>query len=180
MTLSQRIGKITGALITALGAWIMLKMGEKGFLFVSLLLSFSLIVFGARMLIYYFAMARHMVDGRSLFYVGVIGLDLGIFTLSVTRFQGHFIALYLLGAHAFSGVMDILRALEARRFRSPSWRMKLAEGVVNIGFAAAAVVFGLLLGDTQDLTLIYAAGLLYTACVNLISAFRKTAIVYIP
>ena len=32
----------------------------------------------------------------------------------------------------------------------------------------------------RDLTWIYAAGLIYSALENLISAFRKTAIVYIP
>ena len=53
-------------------------------------------------------------------------------------------------------------------------------GIVNIGSAAAALVFGLLLGNMRDLTWIYAAGLIYSALENLISAFRKTAIVYIP
>ena len=73
-----------------------------------------------------------------------------------------------------------LRALEARKLEAPDWKLKLPVGIVNIGFAAAALVFGLLLGNMRDLTWIYAAGLIYSALENLISAFRKTAIVYIP
>ena len=180
MTLAKRIGKLLRALGSCLIAWIMIRLGEDGFLLVSTLLSLGLIVFGARNLIYYFSMARHMVNGRSILYLGVIALDFGIFTLSIANGRGAFVALYLLGVYAFSGVIDILRAREARQFEAPSWRLRLAEGIANIGVAAAAVVFGLFRGDLRSVTLIYAAGLLYSALLNPISAFRKTAIVYIP
>ena len=179
MTLAQRIIKILSALFSFLCAWIMFKMGENGFLLVSLMISISLILFGLRSLLFYFTMARHMVDGRSALYIGVIVLDFGIFTLSVSKFHRLFIAVYLLAVYAFSGVMDILRSLEARRLEAPSWRLNLAEGIVNIIFAGAAVYFGVLCGNMRNLTLIYAAGLGYTALLNLFSAFRKTAIVYI-
>lgn len=180
MTLTQRIGKILRALVLCLAAWAMIKLGEQGFFLVSAMLSFGLIVFGARKLVYYFTMAWHMVDGRRILYLGVIAFDLGIFTLSIADRHGVFIVLYLLGAHAFSGMVDILRAREARQLDAPTWRINLAEGVANIGVAVIAVVFGLVLGDMRSLTMIYAAGLIYTAFLNLLSVFRKTAIVYIP
>lgn len=180
MTLAQRIGKILSALFSFLCAWIMFRMGEAGFLLVSLMISISLILFGLRSLIFYWTMARHMVDGRTALYIGVIVLDFGFFTLSVTQYHRLFIAIYLLAVYAFSGAMDILRALEARRLEAPSWRLNLAVGIVNIGVAVAAAYFGLLCGDMRDLTLIYAAGMVYTAVLSMISAFRKTAIVYIP
>ena len=75
--------------------------------------------------------------------------------------------------------MDILRALEARSYEAGSWRLKLTEGIVNLGFAAAAVIFGLFRGDMTMLIRLYASGLIYRAILKLISAFRKTAIVYI-
>jgi hypothetical protein len=103
---------------------------------------------------------------------------------SVTRFAfvvaTFFIVLYLLGAHAFSGLIDILRARAARQFEAPSWKNSLAEGIASIGIAVVAVVFGLILGNMRSLTMIYAAGLIYSAFLNLLSVFRKTAIVYIP
>ena len=180
MTFANRIGKILSALVSAFTAWIMIDIGENGFYLVSLLLSLALIVFGLRNIIYYLSMARHMVNGKSILYLGVITLDFGVFTLSVSDSHGVFIVLYLLGAHAFSGLVDILRAREARQFESPSWRISLAEGIANIGVAIAAVVTGFFLGNMRGLTLIYAAGLIYTAFLNLLSAFRRTSIVYIP
>ncbi len=179
MTLAKRIGKILSALGSVLCAVILIAMGENGFLLVSVLLSISLILFGLRSIIFYFTMARHMVDGRGSLYIGVIVLDFGVFTLSVSQNQSLFIVFYLLGAYAFSGVMDIMRALEARKLEAPSWKLSFSEGILNIAFAAAAVFFGLFRGDMRDLTAIYAAGLVYSAVLKLISAFRKTAIVYI-
>lgn len=180
MTLTQRIGKVLRTLVLCLTAWAMVKLGDQGFFLVSALLSFGLILFGTRKLVYYFTMARHMVDGRSILYLGVIAFDFGIFTLSIADQHGVFIALYLLGAHAFSGIIDILRAREARQFEAPSWKISLAEGIANISVAVVAVVFGLVLGNMRSLTMIYAAGLIYSAFLNLLSVFRKTAIVYIP
>ena len=179
MTLTKRIVKILGALLTLLGAWIILKLGEEGFLFISLVLSISLILFGVRNLIFYFTMARHMVNGRSILYLGVIALDFGVFTLSVSRYQSVFVVLYMIVAHAFSGVIDILRAQEARQMEAGSWRLNMAEGIINIGFALTAIVFGIVLNSASVVGEVYAAGLIYTAVMNLISAFRKTAIVYI-
>jgi uncharacterized membrane protein HdeD (DUF308 family) len=179
MTLRQRIGTIAAALGSFLSAWLMLKMGEEGVLLVTLMLSVSLIAMGVRSLIFYFTMARHMVDGRSSLYIGVIILDFGIFTLSVSQNYGLFIMVYLLAFYAFTGVMSILRALEERRFGASAWKLKLAEGIVSIAFAGAAVAFGLFRGNMAALTRIYAAGLIYAACLRLASAFRKTAIVYI-
>ncbi len=180
MTLAKRIGMILRAAVLCLTAWIMFRLGENGFLLVSLLLSLALVVFGARNIIYYFSMARHMVGGKSILYIGVIALDFGVFTMSVSNSRGMFVVLYLLAAHAFSGVVDVLRAREARQLEAPSWRLSLAEGIANIGVAAAAAAAGLFLGDMRALTLIYAAGLLYSALLDLVSAFRRTAIVYIP
>ena len=111
---------------------------------------------------------------------GVIAFDFGIFTLSISDQHGVFIVLYLLGAHAFSGLVDILRAREAREFDAPNRKNSLAEGIANIGVAVVTVVFGLVFGNMQSLTMIYSAGLIYTALLHLLSAFRKTAIVYIP
>ena len=178
MTLMQRIAKILTALLTAGTAVLILRLGEDGFRLAGLLLSCSLILFGLRNMVYYFRMARHMVDGRRILYIGVIALNFGVIALSAAD-ERVFVVLYLLGAYAFSGVLDILRAREARSFEAPSWRLNLAEGIANIGFAAAAAVFGLVSGNMRALTLIYAIGLFYSALLKLVSAFRKTAIVYI-
>ena len=109
MTLTQRIGKVLRALALCLTAWAMVKLGEYGLFLVSALLSFGLIVFGARKLVYYFTMARHMVDGRSILYLGVIAFDFGIFTLSIADQHGVFIVLYW-DRKAKQKAMDEIRA----------------------------------------------------------------------
>lgn len=180
MTLGKRIGKVFGALAYLLCVFLLYRMGEDGFMLVCMLMSLSLILFGVRNLLFYFTMARHMVNGKAILYVGVIGLDFGIFSMTISRNQLLAVVLYLLGARAFAGVVDILRAREARRHKAPSWRFNLAEGIANIATAAATVVFGLGLGNMRAVAAIYSLGLVYSAVLNLISACQKTAIVYIP
>ena len=180
MSFTQRARAVLGALGSFLGAGLMVALEEEGYLLVLIFLSVSLMLYGLRELIFYFTMARHMVDGRAALYMGIIVLDFGAFAMTITDQAGVFIALYLLGAYAFSGVIDILRALEAKKQEAGSWRLNLTEGILNLVFAIGAAVFGLLIGDMQDLTLIYASGLVYSGILKLISVFRKSAIVYIP
>ena len=106
-------------------------------------------------------------------------LDLGVFILTTVDDPKLFIVVYLLGVHAFSGVMGVMRALEARRYASPSWKWSLIGGLANLAVAVLAVIAGLFLRSTADLSYLYAACLLYSACVQLAAAFRRTAIVYI-
>ena len=180
MSLRQRIQSVLSALLSLLGAVLLILLKEDGIFVVSFLLSISVILYGSRTLIYYLMMARHMVDGKGILFRSIILLDFGIFTMSITQRVGIFVACYLLAVYAFSGVIDIMRAMEAKQMESPSWRLTLVEGIVRIAIAIAAVVFGFMLRDLQDLTLIYASGLFYSAVLKMISAFRKTAVVYIP
>ncbi len=179
MSAAQRVQKFIAALGYMGAAALMLLLEDDGYELVLLLLGFSLILQGFQAMVFYFTMARHMVDGRSILYKGVILLDFGIFTLSITQRADLMIALYLLGLNAFSGAVDIMRALEARRFQAASWRLNLAKGILNISFAALAVAFGIVRRDMRHLTWVYASGLFYSGVLILISAFRKTAIVYI-
>ena len=120
-----------------------------------------------------------MVDGRGNLYIGLILLDLGIFTLTVVDDASVFIILYILAVNAFAGIVDILRALEARKLKAPSWRWNLISGVINILFALAALVCGFVFKNTQVLIDIFVIGMLWSAAAKLISAFRKTDIIYI-
>ena len=178
MTKIQRVEKIVGGLLMLACSLLLLLYPETGLYIVALILCASLLVSGIRNLIFYFTMARHMVGGKSMLYRGIIVLDLGIFTLSMVDDVNLYIMLYLLIIHAFSGVMDIMRALEARRYGG-SWRRSLLNGVVNLTIAVLSVVVVVFLHSADDLVFLYAVCLLYSGFVQLASAFRKTAIVYI-
>ena len=179
MTKMQRIKKVLLAVLMLLCCFVLVKEPEYGFYIVALIVSVSLLLYALRCLLYYFTMARHMVGGKSVLFKGIILLDLAVFTISMVDNPQFFIILYLLGIHAVSGVLGILRALEARRYHAPAWRRSLISGIANLTVAVLAVVAGFFHLSTTDLVYIYAACLFVSACDQLITAFQKTAIVYI-
>ena len=124
MSSVQRIGNIVLAVLILLFALILITIPEEGLPIIILILATTLVVRGFRLLWYYFSMARHMVGGKSTLYRAIIILDLGIFTSSLASMSSYAILLYLVGIYAFSGIIDILRAFEAKRFGAPLWRAR--------------------------------------------------------
>lgn len=179
MTEMQRVKKVLLALLMLLCAWVMFRAPEAGFYIVALIVSFSVILYGLRKLIYYCTMARHMVGGGATLFIGVIALDLGVFILTTADDPKLFIVVYMLAMHGFSGVMGVARALEARRYGSPAWKWQFTGGLANLVVAVLAVIAGIFLHSTADLAYLYAACLVYAGFAQLLAAFRKTAIVYI-
>lgn len=143
------------------------------------LLSVMLIVGGLRYLVYYIDIARSMVGGRSVLYRGILMLDAGALTLSMTSRSMFYLILYLAGAHMFAGVVELMRALEQRRVGSPAWRFRAAVGSANVALAVAVVAGGFAFHSETIVVYVYGAGLIYSGLLRIISAFRKTAIVYI-
>lgn len=176
MTKLQRVQSIAGGVLMLLFTWLILRFAEDGIQLVAAIVSISLIVMGIRYLIYYFTMARHMVGGKRLFFIGAIVLDFGIFTSTLSEVPTLYVILYLVGIHAFSGTVEVLRALEAKKVGAGSWKLKFATGLLDLTTAAACLVF---FKNPRVAVYIYCAGLVYSAVLRIISAFRKTAIVYI-
>ena len=176
MNSGQRIKNVILGVLIILGAVILIAFPNEGLLIVAGILCLSLFIYGIKTLIYYFTMARHMVGGRIMLYLGMIVLDLGMFALMLTDIPRIYIVLYLLIIYAFSGVIEILRALEVKKNNGPSWKFKLFSGLVNIVIAILCIVF---IGHTDVIVFIYSLGLIYSAIVRIVTAFRKTAIVYI-
>ncbi len=179
MTLFQRIKSILGAFLMIISSILIIFLPSVGFVYVVIILSISLVLYGIRTLVYYRTMARHMVGGRGILYIGVIILDLGIFTLTIVDNPTSFVVAYLLTIHLFAGLVGILRALESKRISAPSWKFKLSTGIVNIVVAIAAFVFGTVHRSLEVLSIIYGLGLFYSAITRIITAFRKTAVAYI-
>ena len=145
----------------------------------ALILSLSLVVYGIRLTWYYFRMARHMVGGKMLLCQGILVLDIGLFSSSVITQSRVYVLGYLLVIYAFSGGIDILRALEAKRYGAPAWKWKLISGCITIAAAVTIGVAGFCFGSVDFVVYGYCASLFYTAVTRLVTAFRKTAIVYI-
>ncbi len=176
MSGGQRIKNVLIGILTILGAVILIAFPEEGIIITASILSLSLFVYGIKTLIYYITMTRHMVGGRIMLYLAVVVLDLGMFTMMLTNIPKMYIALYLVVVYAFSGAIDIMCALEAKKYQAPSWRLSLTSGIISVVIAILCIVF---IGSTNMIVYLYSAGLIYSAIVRIITAFRKTAIVYI-
>ena len=178
MTSMQRIRNILGGIVIIGVSILLFKWPDRGLSVIGGITGVTLMAVGIRNLWFYFTMARHMVDGRNSLYTGIILFDLGIFAYSIS-FSRIYVIIYLLGIHAFYGVVDILLSLDARKIESPSWRLKFLTGLGNLAIAVAAVVCGFFIGNEKAVVDIYAAGLMYTGLLRIINALRRTAVVYI-
>ena len=176
MTSLQRVKTVFGGLMMLLGAVLLWNVPNEGYKLIGLILSLVLLAAGVRSLWFYFSMARNMVGGRLILFQGIIALDLGMFAYTLQEIPPIYILLYLLIGHLFSGAVDVMRAMEARRMKS-KWRLNLAYGIANILLAVACFFC---VHNPALLSYVYAAGLAYSACLRIAQAFRKTTIVYIP
>ena len=171
----QRIKNVMIGILTILCGVLIMLYPDTGYLVMLSFLSLALIISGLRYLGYYFTMARFMVGGKAMLFIGMITLDVGMFTFTMFDLPRAYVLFYLLLYHAFTGLIDILRGLEARRLGS-SWRLKVIHGAVNIVIALFCIIF---VRSLNVLVYIYGLGLIYSAVIRISTAFRKTAIVYI-
>lgn len=145
----------------------------------SFLLAFTMVISGIRMLWYYFTMARYMVGGFGQLILGAIVLDLGMFTLNTLDEPVSFVILYLLGFHMFSGLVDVLRGLEARKYQAGAWKRSVVSGIINLGIAVVAFCAGFVFQNLTLLQTLYSVGLIYTGILRIGAVFRKNEVVYI-
>lgn len=178
MSRFQRIKNILLGLIMIGFAVLIALLPEEGFIFVIAVIGLLLFLYGFRLLHYYFTMARHMVGGKSSLYQAIIIIDLALFTGSIASMNSFIIMFYLLGVFAFTGVIGILRAFEAKRFGG-AWKSKLFTGCAFVLFAVLMLITGVILGDKNILVYGFAISVIYAGVMRIITAFRKTAIVYI-
>ena len=177
MTWFQRVKKVLLGLfmlLTAIG--FIYEPSDEMYMAIVVILALGFAAKGVKDIVFYFRMARHMVGGKMILVQGVIILDFGLFTASLTDVPKIYILLYLIGIHAFSGVVEVLRAVEAKRTVDGPWRLKFSHGLVNLALAAACIVF---IRNPNTALLIYSIGLMYSAVIHILSAFRKTTFILI-
>lgn len=178
MSSVRRIRNILSAIFLLLFAAILMIVSSESFPIIQIIISVTLYIYAFRLLWYYFSMARHMVGGKSILYQGIIVLDFALFASSLITSSALFIVAYLLGIYAFSGAIDILRALEAKRYEG-YWKLKLISGIIEVVCSVSLMIFGIFVRSHTFLVYGYCISLGYSAVVRITAAFRKTAIVYI-
>ena len=176
MTRMQKIRSIFVAIVTILASIYMIVEPDDGLITMALILSIALVTMGLKYLIYYFTMARHMVGGKGILFYGLIVFDFGLFTLSLSNIPKLYLVLYLVVINGFSAAVTILRGLNAKKMHSASWRLSISHGILNLALAFFCIIF---VRSTSVVVYVYCFGLIYSSIIRIISAFRKTAVVYI-
>lgn len=176
MNQAKRISYIFTGLLTAICSLILFIWNDEGFGFILLILEFSLLLHGIQKLLFYFKMARHMVGGIRIFYEGLLYLDAGLFTLTLNDVPKIFGILYLITVMFISGIIAVLKANEIRRQKSSIWKYSMFSGVVKTLIAFSCLFH---LDSFSNITMLYSIGLFYSSISHIVTAFRKTAIVYI-
>ena len=176
MSKIQRITNLVLGLIVLVTGISMTVYTDDAYAFVIFFLSMGFLLSGIERLVYYFTMAKYMVGGKESLYRGIIFLDFALFTLSISDVPSIYILMYLALIHAFSGAVDILRAVEAKSYSSKHWKLKLFHGILNVAVSAGCFIF---INNPGVAVLVYGIGLVYSGILRIISAFRKTTFVYI-
>ena len=175
MSLASRITNIVFGVILVLLGIVLILLPEDGYRIVAAILGLSLTVYGIRNLIYYFSMARYMVGGRMILYFGVLMLDAGVVLLVIYDFPPLYIMIYLIVILMLTGVISILRAFEQKGMGIKAWKWTFLNGFIHALLAVACAVF---IKSANLAVYIYAAGLIYSALVRIISAVHaKNAII---
>jgi uncharacterized membrane protein HdeD (DUF308 family) len=174
----QRLRKFLSGIGMLLGSLALFVDPVNGYYIIAFFMSLSMLLSGMRQLVYYAAMARHMVGGRSILYNALILTDLGFFTITAMTIPKIYLICHLLISHAFSGLVDMMKAYEDMKMHAASWRMSLVYGMGNLLTAVAA--FACIINSYEGMvSYVYGIGLAYSAIMQMASAFRKTAIIYI-
>jgi len=179
MTRSKRfIDAFSGIVMFAAGIAFFTSSVDASVLAMLILLGFGMTIRGLRAMYYYLTMARYMVGGKTVLYRSFILLDLGTLAGSLVGHAIIYAVIYLAALHTFDGIVSIFRANESRSYGA-HWRLKMAYGVTNVLMAAAVIIGAAVFKQPLVMTYVYGAGLMYSAVLRIISAFKKTGIVYI-
>ena len=175
----QRIKEIAfGVALIALAVLLAL-IPEDSILVVAFIISLSLLIYGARLMWYYFSRARHMVGGKATLYQGVIVLDIALFSFSFMTISPHAVAVYLMLIFAVSGGIDILRSVESKKTGVSSWKWRFIVGCIRIVAAIGLLIAGAFFHSVKLLVIGFCADLVYLGIVRIVRALRRTAIIYI-
>ncbi|MBQ3274001.1 MAG: hypothetical protein IJH51_01745 [Christensenellaceae bacterium] len=178
MSARQRFRMLITAAFMILISVILIAFPGIGVPVAGLILGAILLFMGLRYLFYYMTMAKNMVGGKLMLYLGIILLDIGAFSLTILNSYQTFILLFLQAVFGITGAISILRAVEAKKSGSPAWKANFLNGVINIGIMIAAFICANFSVPERMIVYVFCAGMLYAAAMRIYPVFRKTAVVY--
>lgn len=172
----QRIKKILGGCLMFLCGFFFLTIPEEAYVMVVLILGLTLAVRGIRDIVYYFSFARYMVGGKVILFQGVIMLDFAMLAGGLSDLPKPIVLMYLIIAHAFAGVVEVLRAMEAKRTVDGPWKLKFSHGIINFLLSLFCLV---MIRRANIPVLVFSLSLMYSGVMRVIDAFRRTTFILI-
>lgn len=169
MSLGRRIKEIVVGLLKIVLGIILIAVPDDGHFIVSVILGISLLIYGIRNLIYYITMARFMVGGRLILYLGVLLVDGAGLLMAFSDVPTVYIMIYLIVIYAVSGMIDLMHALEEKSMQVSTWRFQMSIAIINLLIVVACFAF---IWSGRICVYIYAGGLIYSALMNIIAAIR--------
>ncbi len=176
MTKMQKIRSVITAIASLICAMVMILYPRLGIDLVLIVMILSLTTSGIYTLGYYFTMARYMVDGQLVLIKGIVVLNLGLLMISLSNAPLQYVMIYLLICHGFSGLTEILHALDIRSMQIAAWKRDFAVGAVNLVLCVICAIF---INSANTMVYIYSLTLIHSALSKIINATKKTALVYI-
>jgi uncharacterized membrane protein HdeD (DUF308 family) len=179
MSKMKRIGYIISGLLMILFGLFLFLFPEFGMDAITIILAVTMLFNGIKLLVHYSALARHMVGGKYILYLGIVVLDLGIMTISMSGSRSKPVFIYLFVLFIFTGVLDVLKAFEEKNNKAPLWWVRLLVGLFSVTLGILAVISCFFLKSPEGMTYLFCFALVYSGAVRFFKAFRKTAVVYI-
>ena len=176
MSTLQRIEYSLAGLVRVLFGIFMIYKPFESYVPIARILVAVLVLMGLRNLLYYVLMARHMVGGKMILFIGMLFMDFGIFSYSLVERPKLFLISYLIVSHFFWGSLNIIKAVVEKRNFTPTWRRDCMQGILHMLIMAAAIRYA---PSVRRLVILFCAGIIYSGIVHIVSALRSTAIVYI-
>ena len=155
---------------------VLLTWPQIGTPMIMMVFGIGLLIYGIYSLVFYFTMAIHMVGGKTIFFRGILLLDLGVFMLAAYQGSDRLIFLYLMVLLAASGAIDLVRALEFRK-QGASWKLRAICGVASIVIMIVGFIYR---KNPNTMVYVFCLALLSAAINRIATVFRKTAVIYIP
>ena len=152
MSKTRRVFKVIGAIFAILGALALMIVPEYGFELIAALV------------------------GLWLIFIGLLLFDAGVFASALVDQAQAVLVIYVVACHLIAAVLNIVRTVGNKRDGNPGWKIDLAQFIGNITLVALCLIF---IKHVEIPVYIYCAGVIYTSVLNIISSFKRTAIVYI-
>jgi len=176
MSKFQRINNIIMGVLMILCGLLLISDIDDGYKLVILLVEISLFIDAIKNIVYYFTMARHMVDGRKMLYRGVFSLDLALFAWAIMDVPGFMIVIYIDVVIGFMGGVTVFKAFQERKLGHEIWKKDMLKGALILIIFLAMIPMA---KSVRTCVILYAIGIIASGIRHIIKAIKKPQLIII-